>query len=118
MMAKDSQKAQGFTPGPSWVYMGPVQKCRPGIESTDDQTVVIFGDDEDMNDDAGVRGTTTEQALANAQLISAAPELYEALRDCCAALGGIKANPDAIPESAKLALAKAEGRLDGSGEKD
>jgi hypothetical protein len=42
-------------------------------------------------------------------LVAAAADLYAALRDCCAALGGLKANPNAIPESARLALAKAEG---------
>lgn len=54
--------------------------------------------------------TRATESHANAHLIAAAPELYEALKDCCAALGGLKANPDAIPESARLALAKAEGR--------
>jgi hypothetical protein len=41
---------------------------------------------------------------------AAADELYEALKDCCAALGGIKANPDNIPVSALAALKKADGR--------
>ena len=48
-----------------------------------------------------------EQSLANAALIAAAPEMYEALRDLLA----VKPNSDA-PEwvAARAAIAKAEGR--------
>ena len=49
-----------------------------------------------------------ERNEANAHLIAAAPDLYQALRDTVAAAGGI--HSDNVPESARLALAKAEGR--------
>lgn len=42
---------------------------------------------------------------ANARLIAASPELYQALRDCVAALGGI--NSDNVPDTARAAIAKA-----------
>lgn len=54
--------------------------------------------------------TEAERQWANARLIAAAPDLLEALKDCCAALGGTVAHPEAIPASALIAIAKAEGR--------
>ena len=55
-----------------------------------------------------VEGFTNEEAHGNALLIAAAPDLYQALRDAVAALGGIRS--DNVPESVQKALAKAEGR--------
>ena len=49
-----------------------------------------------------------EQAEADAHLIAAAPEMYEALRDAVAALGGRRNYVG--PQSVLNAIAKAEGR--------
>jgi hypothetical protein len=56
------------------------------------------------------RRGTWEEANSNAQLLAAGPDLLAALKDCCAALGGVKVNPDSIPASVLDAIAKAEGR--------
>lgn len=55
----------------------------------------------------GMRARTQEEAAANARLISAAPDLYEALRDLCAS-GGPDDGADLF-EKANAALAKARG---------
>jgi hypothetical protein len=47
----------------------------PGIEA-EHKSIVIFGNDGESGQ--GVRGDTREEALANARLIAAAPELLEA----------------------------------------
>jgi hypothetical protein len=47
----------------------------PGIESVT-LSIVIFGDD---GESCGVQGDTHEEAIANANLIAAAPDLLEAL---------------------------------------
>ncbi len=53
-------------------------------------------------------GLNEPEDSANANLIAAAPELLEALRDAVAALGGIRM--DAVPESVRAAITKAEGQ--------
>lgn len=62
------------TPGP-WHIYNDSQVEHVGIEA-ENVSIVIFGADDD---DAGVRGRNTEEAIANAHLIAAAPELLEAL---------------------------------------
>ncbi len=51
-----------------------------------------------------------KEAIANAQLIAAAPEMYEALKEI---LFGYESGnyKQAVAEQAKKALAKAEGKL-------
>jgi hypothetical protein len=65
-----------YTPGEWYVYKP--HNAIAGIESRAGVSVVVWGT---SDDDAGVRGTTNEEALANARLMSAAPDLYEALQE-------------------------------------
>lgn len=55
--------------------------------------------------------SVSEEGRANAQLISAAPELYEALQTCLDCLGDEFALPGDIIDDAEAALAKARGEL-------
>lgn len=89
-----------FTPGPWEVFHAE----RPGIDAaTCEQSIVIYGEGDD---EAGIGGDGPEESLANAYLIAAAPELFEA---CKAALGAFERN-DAIDWSIlSRALAKALG---------
>jgi hypothetical protein len=92
-----------FTPGP-WRIYGPDKEC-PGIEA-DAGSIVVFGGGTDM---CGIRGSycgRTEQ-MANARLIAAAPELYEALSEYLAAYSG--AEIMAARAKAEAALAKSRG---------
>ena len=69
-----------FTPGP-WAILdvGGIDRY-PGIEAPDkDFSVVVFGDED--NDFRGVQGNTKEEAIANAALIAAAPDMYAALEN-------------------------------------
>lgn len=69
------------TPG-EWFIEKELPTEHPGIESNvfgKFFSVVIWGDSEDTNDDGGIRGRTPEEAMANARLIAAAPDLLEAL---------------------------------------
>jgi hypothetical protein len=54
-----------------------------------------------------MRARTQAEAEANARLIAAAPDLYEALHDLCAS-GGLDDGGDVFAK-AKAALAKARG---------
>jgi hypothetical protein len=54
--------------------------------------------------------TSLLDGLSNGELIAAAPELRDALRDSVAALGGIKS--DNVPESARAVLAKLDDAYD------
>jgi len=74
--------ATKFTPGPWSVYgqLGvPSSIKQPGIDSEAGErfTIVTWGDED--QEDVGVQGRTPEEKWANARLIAAAPELYEAL---------------------------------------
>ena len=63
---------------------------------------------------------TASEALANARLIAAAPDLLESLRRCVSALDGLLGDSDQIPDdnrpgvlamqSARAAIEKVEGR--------
>ncbi len=46
------------------------------------RAIILYGDKEtsDHHDDGGIRGRTREEALFNARLIAAAPQMYAALR--------------------------------------
>jgi hypothetical protein len=71
-----------FTKGPWHVYtMGNYFGINSGSDSgdqPDDRTIVTYGDNDD--DVMGVRGDTYEEMKANACLIAAAPDMYEALK--------------------------------------
>ena len=69
------------TPG-EWFIEKELPTEHPGIEANvfgKFFSVVIWGNSKDTNDDSGVRGRTPEEAMANARLIAAAPDLLEAL---------------------------------------
>lgn len=76
-----SEGKEKFTPGP-WeiLNVGGIDRY-PGIEAPNSCfSVVVFGDDD--NDDMGIQGKTKKEALSNAQLIAAAPDMYAALKNC------------------------------------
>lgn len=95
------------TPGP-WVVWG--------VSSNDGEAEVISNADgskticwtadtysEDEDD-----GLVTNEDLANARLIAAAPEMLIALKMCAERLGEMDCGPEW--EAARAAIAKAEGR--------
>ena len=106
------------TPG-EWFIEKELPTEHPGIESNvfgKFVSVVIWGNAEDTNDDSGVRGRTPEEAMANARLIAAAPELLEALEKCASVIGapqeGNWATDDEVNDAydrAGAAIAKAKG---------
>lgn len=64
-----------YTPGPWHIYAS--DGYRPGIDADNESySVIIFGE---MDSKEGVQGRTIDEAQANARLIAAAPDLYEAL---------------------------------------
>lgn len=66
------------TPGP-WAVFSPGDEAWPGIEATDlSVSIAVFEDQE--SGDAGIQGRTREEAIANARLIAAAPDLLRALK--------------------------------------
>lgn len=58
------------TPGPWTVYAQ--AREWPGIDS-DTMSIIIFGEEDDL--ERGVRGESFTEAMANARLIAAAPDL-------------------------------------------
>lgn len=107
---------QQHTPGP-WKVTDMDQ--HPGIETHDESvSIVIFGCrkglDANPYDDSGVRGKTRKQAIANAHLIAASPDLLEALEAYVEALLDGPENltsrrNDELEEKARAAIAKAKG---------
>ena len=99
---------KSWTPGPWNVF--PVKDGEfPGIEAEEQGfSVVVWGDEEDG---AGIKGENHENMMANAYLIAAAPELYEALEAILkwtdAPSGENRFKPDY--EKAIAALSKARG---------
>jgi hypothetical protein len=93
------------TPGPWEVFPG--ERFHPGIEGMDGKiSVVIYAD---QDEDYGVHGRTPEEALANAHLIAAAPDLLAACKQ--AYLLAYQLGSDAGDELADLltaAMSKAE----------
>lgn len=103
--------------------MASAQQTRhtPGPWEHDGQGIYIFGPKGEMV--AQVRGwgyltgvgglnlpedKAVEIQKANGNLLAAAPEMFDALRDAVAALGGIK-SPN-VPDSVRAAIAKAESQ--------
>lgn len=107
------------TPGP-WSVFRP--ECKhPGIEGSNNVSVVLFGVEE--FEDAGVHGVSKEETLANAHLIASAPDLYEACKSLVTYMDKAKmhanqGNPCWLDsarvaecvEAAREAIQKAEGR--------
>ena len=94
-----------WTPGKWSVYEVERETYWPGIDAGR-TSIVVWGDQQENN---GVQGDTLEEAKANAHLIAAAPDLYEALQamlDYCNAECGSKIYPG---HQAYEALAKARG---------
>ena len=99
------------TPGP-WRVYNEVARF-PGIEAGlngRNFSVVVYGNDNEIE---GVKGRTHAEALANARIIAAAPELLAALEmvleyaeDCAADRGE---RPGCI-DHARSAVAKAKGQ--------
>lgn len=108
-----ADKLVGFTPGP-W-------EMREADDRYESDTVPIYAGAHQVGDIYGFQTTqrpdmTVAEAEANARLIAAAPELYEALADLMenpkfvTAIGG---NPNMVEElmsRASTALAKARGQ--------
>lgn len=100
------------TPGEWRPYLS---QDRPGIEVTlgdgSGVSVIVYGT-KDEDDWSGIRGRDDEEAVANAHLISAAPDLLAALKALCAAIDSYDFDGNATGEceTARSAIAKAEGR--------
>jgi hypothetical protein len=77
----------------------------PGIEADGGTFSVVILGYPDHGDDGGVRGRTEEEALANAHLIAAAPDLLEALESMLA----ITDRDHVVWDEAREAIAKAKG---------
>jgi hypothetical protein len=97
------------TPGPWTVFMDKQMK-RAGIEAKG-ISIVVFGAHED---DAGIHGKTAEEALANAHLIAAAPELLLALESFVTACDtappiDLISHISSACKKARAAIAKAKG---------
>ena len=98
------QREKLWTPG-KWYMETYEGECyaRPGIES-DGITIVLWGAE---GDDEGVHGASSQQANANAKLMSAAPDLVEALESMLSECEDDEFAPHVM--DAKAALAKAYG---------
>lgn len=62
-----------FTKRPWSVYDDGVY---PGVDAPG-KSIIIWGNENEL---CGIRGNTREEAIANANLISAAPDMYDALK--------------------------------------
>ena len=105
------------TPGPWSIFTDEKHKHNAGIEA-DGFSIICIGypDETPAMDDSGVCGRTTDETTANAHLISAAPDLLEALEKCAAVIGapqeGHWATDDEVNDaynSAVAAINKAKG---------
>jgi hypothetical protein len=108
------------TPGPWTLFQDQSVRHYAGIEAGK-LSIVAIGYPEliPAMDDSGVHGRTEEEALANALLIAAAPDLLEALEKCLYIIGHPKDEPETLwrtddelkdaYESAVSAIAKAKG---------
>jgi hypothetical protein len=105
-MSTDKITEGKHTPGPwkVWDYA-----IYPGIGS-DDACILLSGDREE---DCGVRGRTSEEAIANAKLIAAAPCLLKELQRLVSLIepqereGGLNIPGLATLNGARAAIAKA-----------
>lgn len=103
MTPTNKQKGQGHTPGP-WE----VEEPEEGFTSV--RVILEFGNSFDYNPRLGYEDE--QQALIDAQLIAAAPELLEALKDakCLLFESGLYAKHQATYGVIEEAIAHAEGR--------
>jgi hypothetical protein len=103
------------TPGP-WYVLPASPDENPGIEASDlPLSIVVWGCAQNCLDDGGGRGRTAEEAIANAALIAAAPEMLEALESVWPFLqeddgNGCNSPPyQAAINAARAAISKAKG---------
>jgi hypothetical protein len=95
------------TPGPWTLFQDQSVRHYAGIEAGK-LSIVSIGYPDELNpiDDSGVHGNTEDEALANAYLIAAAPDLLEALEN-------LENDDNSIPYHAwdmvQSAIAKAKG---------
>lgn len=90
-----------YTPGPRWIYRGAEYSLGPWINH--DNVVNSYSSNPTVNV-AICSGLSESQALANARLIAAAPELLAILKGISPLL------PEDVKEKVELAIAKAEGQ--------
>ena len=93
-----------WTPGKWSVYEVERETYWPGIDAGR-TSIVVWGDQQENN---GVQGDTLEEAKANAQLIAAAPNLYEALENLANACQNADDSYQWVAEAFDV-LAKARG---------
>lgn len=99
-----AERKPDWTPGP-WEA---IDARWPGVWAKDrDQTVIIASSDSDATVETGVGGYTAEERAANARLIAAAPDMYEALRMASAYMADSDKHWLSVINAA---IAKAEGR--------
>jgi len=92
-----------FTPGP-WIVVPSVWPTPPSIETEEGASLVGW-----LSDGTGFRGASlATDAIWNAHLIAAAPEMYELLERACALLHGGPELPELESEIWEL-LKKARG---------
>lgn len=114
MATSDSiERETTFTPGP-W-HVGtphPQNACAYVIGATGDEIAVLYGADQAKQDADSMWGPQPRRD-ATADLIAAAPELYEALSRALAGWGLEKSEPGLnlmeIEKQMKTALARARG---------
>lgn len=96
----------GWTPGPWSVFNSGEW---PGIDDGDGKvTIVRYG--LDGADDGGIRGRGPRESMANASLIAAAPDLYEALKEATAFYEHMEGSDNPVAEKFRAALSKARGQ--------
>jgi len=115
------------TPAPWKVLVGGDEDlAHPGVDTEDESlSIVILGFKDSDEDDGGVRGSNYNEALANAHLIAAAPDLLEALKLAQSAVADFhsgmnttrpfqetRERNERILGSIRAAIAKAEGRTE------
>lgn len=114
------------TPGPWSIFTDDKHKHNAGIEAENFSIVTIgYFDETPGIDDSGVKGNTEEEALANAHLIAAAPDLLEALElyalsysdeelvqlaECTSGMGEISPVTAKREIIRRVAIAKAKGK--------
>lgn len=103
-------ETEKHTPGPWELFQGG-SDYYPGIQA-DNLSVVVWGEE---GENEGIQGHTHQEALANATLIAAAPELLQALEELtkyAASLNGAmwRFDDQPVAKQARAALAKASGQ--------
>jgi len=92
------------TPGP-WTSFEDGE-AHPGVEAFDSNISIVIISYPAVEDDGGVRGQSHAEAVANARLIAAAPDLLEALEVYL--MAGHKEARRQASVKAKAAIAKAK----------